>query len=368
MIKFFGLDRQYQCLKEEILHTTNEVLRSGQLLDGPYVKKFVSAVAERCNRTYAIAVNSCTQALEFVQHCHQYKSKKIANQVLIPNISFIATLNSTIRVGNQPVFCDTDSQGLMDLESFEHNLNQHGIDSIMYVNLFGNIIDYHKFINFTKFFNPNIFIIEDAAQSFGGSYNNIPSGKLGDVSCLSFDPTKNLANYGSGGMILLDDFEMYLYLINLRDNGKPSQYSICGTNSKMSELDSAHMLIKLKYFDQWQQRREDIANYYSKELCEIVQTPHISPNIKHAWHKYVIRYHDRSALQQQLIENNIDSKIHYTSTLHSTDLGINYANIQYSHMPSSTQFTKECLSLPIYPELLDAEVEKIVDVIKSYIL
>ena len=77
MIKFFGLDRQYQCLKEEILHTTNEVLRSGQVLDGPYVKKFESAVAERCNRTYAIAVNSCTQALEFVQHCHQYKSKKI---------------------------------------------------------------------------------------------------------------------------------------------------------------------------------------------------------------------------------------------------------------------------------------------------
>jgi len=366
VIKFFGLDRQYQSIKEEILHTTDEVLRTGQVLDGEYVTKFESAIANRCQRTYAIAVNSCTQALEFAQRYLQYKNKNLNNSILIPNISFVATINSVVHIQNRPILCDTDQGGILDLSGFKYNFQNFGIDAVMYVNLFGNIIDYYKLLTLTKFFNNDTFLIEDAAQSFGGSYKSIPSGKLGDVSCLSFDPTKNLSNYGSGGMLLTDDYEMLIFFLSLRDHGKASNHLISGTNSKMSELDSAHMLVKLQYFDQWQARRTQIANYYNQELVNKVQIPIVNDDVKHAWHKYVIRCHDRSALKQYLYQNQIETKIHYPSTLNDTFIGTSYTR-NTCYLENSIQFVKDCLSLPIYPELSDSEVEQVVTLIKNYI-
>ena len=365
MIKFFGLDRQYQNLKEEILDTTDQVLRTGRVLDGEYTRKFETAIGTRTQRTFAISVNSGSQALIFAQ---QYKQTLYAKEgiTLIPSISFIATLNSVLMVGNKPVFCDTNEAGLIDLETMDMSLNDAGVDNIMYVNLFGNIIDYDRFRTQTEFFGSDIFVIEDAAQSFGGFYKGIPSGKLGSVSCLSFDPTKNLPNYGSGGMLLTDDPDMYKFLKNLRDNGKESHHEIIGTNSKMSELDSACMLIKLKYFDSWQQRRRQIAEYYNKELSHIVETPKTTEHVDHAWHKYVIKVFQRSTLQDYLTKKNIETKIHYDKPLFETGLGFNYLNSLKQLYRESSIFCMRCLSLPIYPELSDSEVEYIVDTIKSY--
>jgi dTDP-4-amino-4,6-dideoxygalactose transaminase len=361
MIKFFGLDRQYQSLKEEILDATDQVLKTGLVLDGPFTKKFETAIALRTHRTYAIAVNSCTQALIFAQQCTNNQRK-----TLIPSISFIATLNSVLMTGNTPVFCNTDDQGLIDLESLDMNLNDAGIDTVMYVNLFGNVVDYDRFTTQTQFFNKDIFVIEDAAQSFGASYKGIPSGKLGTISCLSFDPTKNLPNYGSGGMLLTDDYQIYDKLRNLRDNGKYSQHELLGTNSKMSETDCASMLVKLKYFDSWQRRREDIAEYYTRELNNLVETPSVEHNVNHAWHKYVIKFFARNSLKEHLEKNNIETKIHYSQPLFDSNLGFSYVNSVKQLYRESSKFCMECLSLPIYPELTDAEVEKIVSVIENF--
>lgn len=366
MIKFFGLNRQYQNLREELADAAHEVLQSGQVLDGPHCKKFEKQIAYRCNRTYALTVNSGTQALIFAQQFSQSKTES-RDKILIPNLSFIATLNSVIFMGNTPIFCDVDKQGLLDINSLDFGLSNSGINAVMYVNLFGNIIDYNKFITQTKFFNKDLYIIEDAAQSFGASYKGIPSGKLGTVSCLSFDPTKNLPNYGSGGMILTDDKEIAEFIIDIRDNGKARGHIMPGTNSKMSEIDCAQMLVKLKYFDEWQRRRSEIASYYSENLENLVSVPEVSEHVIHAWHKYVIKYHDRNTLQQRLYENNIETKIHYNTPLHDTPLGFHHSGKIFA-FNESIAFTKECISLPIYPELTDSEVEHVVDVIKSYIL
>jgi dTDP-4-amino-4,6-dideoxygalactose transaminase len=218
----------------------------------------------------------------------------------------------------------------------------------------------------TDFFRagPHVPIVEDAAQSFGASYKGIPSGKLGEISCLSFDPTKNLPNYGSGGMILTDDEHIYNLAKGLRNNGLEPGVVVSGTNSKMSEIDCANMLVKLKYFDAWQKRRDEISKFYTDNLREYVQCPIVEPGIVHAWSKYVIRTPKRDALRVFMLNNGIDVKIHYQRAL--TDQLPFCTTIMPSNFTSARLFAAQTLSLPLYPELLDSEVELVVDSVKRF--
>lgn len=362
-IAFTGLQRQYQNLKEELLDATNRVLSSGQVLDGPYVNYLERQIARRCHRQYAIAVNSCTQALVFAQ-----TALGIDGKVVIPTQSFVATLNSVIMAGNVPVFCDVDDKAIMDLEMLSYGLTEADIKGVMYVNLFGNVIDYDRFKMMVEFFNPNreIAIIEDAAQSFGATYKGVPSGKLGDVSVLSFDPTKNLPNFGSGGMILTDSDEIASICYNLRDNGKLSNHIHPGTNSKMSEVDCAQLLVKLKYFDEWQRRRTEIADFYTEHLLSYVDPILPNEDVNHAWHKYVIRLNDRHNLMNYLEKHDIQTKIHYETPLFEHELAYDYYNYARDVFRLGTTHSRESLSLPIYPEMTDAEVETVAETIVEY--
>ena len=362
VIPFFGVHRQYNNLRKEILDITDRVYSTGRVLDGEYTREFEKQIAKRTHREYALAVNSGTQALIFSLFAtvnHRPYS------VLIPTLSFVATINSVLMNNLTPVFCDVDYKGLIDLDAYEHKLDT-SVGAVMYANLFGNCVDYDRFRIQTEFFNDNLKIIEDAAQSFGALYKGIPSGKMGHVSVLSFDPTKNLNNYGSGGMILTDDRDIYETCRALRDNGKPL-HDNAGTNSKMSEADCAQLLVKLKYFDSWQQRRTEIANYYIDQLyqyCDIL-TP--NEGVEHAWHKFVIRTENRSALMSHLSYQGIETKIHYDYALYDLGVGFNYVDYSRDLYTETSAFTRECLSLPIYPELTDAEVEIIIEKIKQYI-
>jgi dTDP-4-amino-4,6-dideoxygalactose transaminase len=215
------------------------------------------------------------------------------------------------------------------------------------------------------FSQKKLTIIEDAAQSFGARWNDRPSGSLGDISCLSFDPTKNLNNYGSGGMVLTDDHNQYINLQSLRDNGKRTDHVISGTNSKMSEVDCAHMLVKLKYFDEWQKRRQQIAEYYSEQLQDYVLTPEVDCLVEHAWSKYVCHHNERTMIMSMLAAEGIESKIHYSKPMHYEGVGL-MASIQNDNflLEGSEEFSKTTFSLPMYPELTDSEVESIVETVK----
>jgi dTDP-4-amino-4,6-dideoxygalactose transaminase len=362
IISFFGVDRQYKNLREEILDITDRVYSTGKVLDGEYTKEFETRIARRCNRGYALAVNSGTQALIFAQ---QTIIKSPPYSVLIPTISFAATINSVLMNGFTPVFCDVDYKGLIDLNSHEYKLDT-SVGAVMYANLFGNCIDYDRFRMQTEFFNDELIVIEDAAQSFGAYYKNIPSGKMGDISVLSFDPTKNLNNYGSGGMILTDDYEIYQTCLSLRDNGKMI-HDIPGTNSKMSEADCAQMLVKLNHFDSWQRRRSEIANYYIDQLYQYCDILIPNPDVTHAWSKFVLRTSNRNSLMHHLSLAGIEAKIHYATALYDLGVGFNYIDYSRDLYTETAAFTQECVSLPIYPELTDSEVETVTESIKQYI-
>lgn len=362
IIPFFGVSRQYATIKEELFNVMDYVYSSGKVLDGKYTEEFERQIARRCGRRYAVAVNSGTQALIFAQHVLFGKNVKI----LIPTISFVATINSVLMAGNDPVLCDTDNQALIDLESLDYAVKGAGIQGVMYVNIFGNTVDYDRFRMFTQFFNTDLKIIEDAAQSFGASYKGIPSGSMGDISILSFDPTKNLNNYGSGGMVLTDNMHDATTVRNLRDNGKLSDHDMTGTNSKMSESDCAQMLVKLRHFDKWQKRRADIAEYYNDNLPSWVDRPGVTDGTTHSWHKYVIKVQDRTSLQLHLSQLGIETKIHYEKPLYEHSVGYPYINYASELYREASAFCSECLSLPLFPELTDAEVETVVNSVKSY--
>jgi len=362
-IKFFGLDRMYSNLKAELLDAIDVVYTSGNALDGENTRKFEKSIASRCNRQYAVAVNSCTQALEFAcRYNTRIDNQSNSGNVAIPAISFPATYNAAKVATRDVVIYDVDKEGLLDL--YKLTTKEDNITTILYVNLYGNIIDYNKLKVLTEFFDKKMYVIEDAAQSFGASYNGIPSGKLGDVSCLSFDPTKNLPNFGSGGMLLCDTIDEANAFRDWRNNGKENHFMHIGTNSRMSEADCAQMLVKLKYFDLWQERRKQIAEYYSEQLSEVVRIPHVEPGVVHAWHKYVIHVADRHKLQHRLADKGIETRIHYDKSLTQLDSAFELFNEHKT--PNALSFVQTCLSLPIYPELSDSEVEYIADQINRH--
>jgi len=363
IIPFTGVARQYQTLREELLEVTDQVYTSGQMLDGDYTQNFEQEIAKRCHRRYAVAVGSGTQALVFAQQLLFQEPVKI----IIPTISFIATINAVLLNGNTPVLCDTDDQAMINLESMDYAIDAAGIQAVMYVNIFGNVVDYDRFYNICRFFNKDVKIIEDAAQSFGASYRGQPSGCLGDVSILSFDPTKNLPNYGSGGMVLVDNLADAKTIRDYRDNGKTNSHDITGTNSKMSEVDCAQMLVKLEHFDKWQRRRGQIANYYTQELKDVVDTPRVTEGAEHAWHKYVIKTVDRSGLLKHMTTRGIEVKVHYERPLYEYPVGYPYINYVAELYREASAFCVECLSLPIFPEMEDLEVERVVKTVKDYL-
>ena len=363
IIPFFGVARQYKNLREEILDASDKIYLTGQVLDGHYTSTFEREMAHRCDREFAVAVGSCTQGLIFSLQSGLTSDGK----VIIPAISFAATINATVMAGHTPVICDTDNNALIDLESLDFALTGSGVTAIMYANLFGNVVDWDRFKLQTNFFNDNMFIIEDAAQSFGASYKGRPSGSLGDCSVLSFDPTKNLNNYGSGGMVLTDDVEFAENIRDLRDNGKGSGHHYFGTNSKMSESDCAQMLVKLKYFDDWQTRRHEIADYYIRKLSKYVDVVLPGEGVVSSWHKFVIRLSERHGLRHHLALEGIETKIHYDKPLFELPIGFDYIDYARDPFREATAFSRECLSLPIYPELTDSEVERITESIDEYL-
>ena len=353
LIPYFGLDRQYKNLREEILDASDKVYSSGIMLDGAFVDTFEDEIEAYTGRTYAVAVNSCTTAL-FICYLY-YAAQCPGKSVALPALSFIATANAPAFPNWNLTFIDVDQNGILDLDKID--VHQDKIDVLSYVNLYGNVINYDKLTLVSSFFH-NLIVIEDAAQSFGASYKGIKSGKLGTVSVLSFDPTKNLANYGSGGMLLTDDPLLFQFARSFRNNGKGSDH--VGVNLRMSEADCAQMLVKLRHFDAWQERRAKIAQFYTDCLHPYVECPTVNQDVVHAWHKYVINTVDQFQIVNCLTNNQIESKVHYSRILPSLPMFSRDGD-----WPMASELTGTSVGLPIYPELLDSEVMRIVETIQK---
>lgn len=343
MIPHFGLKRQYKYLKDELLDATNHVLKSGQYLDGSYTREFENWLTHKTKTDYAITVHSGTQALEIIA---AFKKTTQHYNIIIPNISYPATLNAFVSQGFNITINDTDKYGILEVD---HDIPAN----YCLVGLYGR-----KPLHEVSFQDSRNFII-DGAQHWLVAENEIGIGMS-----ISFDPTKNLPSTGNGGAIVTNDKDLYDYAVLMRNNGKPD-FDFSGSNSKMSEQDCAQILVRTKYLDNWQTRREQIRQYYCRELREKVRC-FSDDNVPHANQKFVIYEPERrNSLHTYLMVSGIESKVHYDYTLGELQIA-NIIKNKPGPISCSYMLMKGVLSLPIYPELTDSEIEYISDTVKAF--
>ena len=347
-IPFTGIRKQYNNLRTEILDVTDEVLRSGQLMNGNYTAEFENWLAKKNSCKYAVTCHSGTQALEIIAEYYAtqtYLPKP--PRVLIPAMTYVATANAFIRAGWTVTIVDSDAYGQMDLKKIDR---EQSVQSIVAVGVYGQALNKHEYLN------NNSIVIEDGAQHWLSN----DCRRIGNVTAISFDPLKNLNNYGNGGAIVTDDVNLLDFARNWRNNGKPN-FQMIGTNSRMSEIDCAQMMVKTRYIDQWQKRRFKIAEYWTNRLSGTAIRSLINENNlqTHALNKFVVDVPNRDIVKRNLDIRRIESKILAWEPLHELPA---YAPFPGPDVLScASALSRRTICLPIYPELTDLEVEYIID-------
>jgi dTDP-4-amino-4,6-dideoxygalactose transaminase len=345
-IPFTGLKKQYNNLRTEILDVTDEVLRSGQLMAGNYTAEFENWLAKRNHSKYAVTCHSGSQALEIIAEFYRLQSSVNPPRAVVPAMTYVATANAFIRAGWEVWIADTDYHGLLDKKKIPNELS---IQATVLVGLYGAAV------NSDRFWATDL-IIEDGAQHWLS--NN--STRIGNATAVSFDPMKNLNAYGNGGAVVTDDIDLLEFAREWTNNGKPKHASI-GTNSRMSETESAQMMVKTRHIDAWQARRRVIAQYWMERLKKSgVRSLIDASNFEtHCYHKFVIDADNRDILARNLAIKGIETRVHYREPLHELPAYEKFVGPDILSVASA--LSRRVLSLPIYPELSDLEVEYIID-------
>jgi len=345
-IPFTGLKKQYNTLRTEILDVTDEVLRSGQLMQGNYTAEFENWLARKNHSSYAITCHSGSQALEIIAEFYRTQSGVNPPRVVVPSMTYVATANAFVRAGWDLYIADTDSHGLLDKSKIPPDLS---VQATALVGLYGAAV------NADSFWATDL-IIEDGAQHWLGN----KCARIGSATAISFDPMKNLNAYGNGGAVVTDDQKLAWFAREWTNNGKPNHLHI-GTNSRMSETESAQMLVKTRYIDTWQLRRKTITKYWIERLKKSgIRCLIDSNNFEtHCYHKFVIDIDNRDIVARNLAIKGIETRVHYKEPLHELPAYTKYVGPNILSVASA--LARRVLSLPIYPELSDLEVEYIID-------
>ena len=346
-IPFTGLKKQYNTLRSEILDVTDTVLRSGQLMSGNYTAEFENWLAQKNHSKYAVTCHSGTQALEIIAEYYRAQTSTNPPRVVIPSMTYVATANAFVRAGWEVWIADVDKYGLMDNK--KHVPVDLSVQATVLVGLYGAAV------NADRFWGTDL-IIEDGAQHWLSNKCN----RVGNATAISFDPMKNLNAYGNGGAVVTDDIDLLEYAREWINNGKP-RHTMIGTNSRMSEIDSAQMLVKTQYLDDWQARRRNISLYWVGRLKNTnIRSLITAQNFEtHAYHKFVIDIDSRDIVARNLELKGIETRVHYREPLHELPAYADHTGPNILSVASA--LSRRVLSLPLYPELTDLEVEYIID-------
>lgn len=349
--------------KRELLQGLIETLASGDFILGPQVNKFENNFAKYLGAKYCIGVGN---GLEAIQISLMALEIGVDDEVITTPVSAVATTLAILAVGAKPVFVDTDMNGLIDTDLISHAMTKK-TKAILPVHLYGNPVNVDKIQTICK--ENNLFIIEDAAQAHGTTFNNKKLGTFGDFGCFSFYPTKNLGAFGDGGAIVTDNKKLALICREIRDYGQQKKYlhKRYGLNSRLDEIQAAFLNTKLGYLEKENAKRRILAKRYFKCLSNIPDIEMVKPqNIDDAnFHIFVIKTKKRNQLKKYLAENGIQTLIHYPVIIPNQP----FFKKKYgeTYLPSATDFVKTCLSLPLNPNLTFKEVDFICSkIVKFY--
>jgi dTDP-4-amino-4,6-dideoxygalactose transaminase len=362
-IPFLDLKGQYLQIKQEVLKAIEEVFERTAYSNAFSVQNFEKEFATYCGTEYAIAVNSGTSALHLAMIALGIGP---GDEVIIPANTFIATAWGSIYVGATPVFVDCDPETWqIDAKAIEQKISNK-TKAIIGVHLYGQPFDIDVVKSLAV--NYGLFLVEDAAQAHGSKYKGTNVGKFGEMACFSHYPAKNLGSFGEGGSITTNNNAYYERICKLRVHSSHGKYyhDEIGFNMRMGGVEGAVLSIKLRYLDVWNTRRKEIANmYFSK-----IKNPKIKMQRQPEWaesnfHLFVITTTDRERLQQYLIENKVFPGLHYPVPCH---LQKAFSHLKYKkgNIPNAEYLADHCLTLPMFPELSNDDVEYVIRLLNSF--
>lgn len=358
------LTRQNKALKSQISKAISVIFKNCDFILGQDVKLFEQEVANYCQVQEAIGVASGTDALVLSLLSLGIKA---GDEVITTPFTFIATAEAIVRAGARPVFCDIKPDTYnIDEDKLESLINPK-TKAILVVHLYGLPCNMDKIMAIAR--SRNLKVVEDCAQSLGSIYKDKKVGSFGDISALSFFPSKNLGCFGDGGMVLTNDKELAVKVRLMRNHGSADKYRYVmhGFNSRLDTIQAAILRIKLTKLDNWIESRRRCAFLYKKYLegAKGLVLPVEPEGCVSSYNYYTLRItnNKRQAVQDALKNKNISSAVYYPLSLHLQDVFKNL-NYKFGDFTCAEKAQEEALSLPMYPELKESQIKKIAKIIK----
>lgn len=363
IIPLVDLTRQHKLLQKKIESSMKKVMNTGDFILGTQLTLLEKEFAKYCQVKYAIGVASGTDAILLALRALGIGQ---GNEVLIPVNTFIGTALPVLYVGGVPVFVDIDKDTFnIDVEKIEERITKK-TKAIIVVHLYGLVADMSAILSLARKYK--LYVIEDAAQAHGSEYKKRGAGAFGDIACFSFYPGKNLGAYGDAGIVTTNSKSLSRKIKILRNVGQEEKYDhkVLGYNSRLDTLQAAILRIKLPHLNQWNRKRKKLAALYNKLLSDLdIVTPNEPEGFIHNYHLYVIRVKKRDALYSFLRIRGIRCGIHYPIPLHLQTCmkPLGYTKGEF---PVAEMYAREIISLPMFPELTNKEIEQVVSQIKKF--
>lgn len=370
-IPFINLQAQYQKNKAELDDAIHRVLDHGQYIMGPEVHELEQQLADYVGVKHALACSSGTDALVLPLMAKQLSSN---DAIFTTPFTFFASAESISLAGATPVFVDIDPHTYnIDPEQLERKIAETIKEGkltpkgIIPVDLFGLAADYQNINAIAK--RHDLFVLEDAAQSFAAPYHGAKACSLGDVAATSFYPAKPLGCYGDGGAVFTDDSQLYEELVSLRVHGQGKsgdKYDNIriGLNARMDTIQAAVLLEKLKFYDEEIALRNQVANLYTERLSEYVKTPFIPDNQTSVWAQYSVQSPKRQHILDALSASGIPTAVFYPTPIHLSS-AYHHLGHQKGDFPVSEGISKQIFSLPMHPYLTENDITQICDIIRA---
>ena len=361
-IPMLDLKAQYRAIKPELDAAVHEVLESGHFALGPAVVAFEQRFAAYCGVREAIGVNSGTSALHLALLAAGVGP---GDEVITTPFTFVATIAAIEYAGATPVFVDVDpAYYTLDPDKLEAAITRR-TRAIVPVHLYGQPADMDPILAMARV--RNLAVIEDACQAHGAEYHGRRCGSMGVIGCFSFYPGKNLGACGEGGAIVTSDPELAATMRSLRAWGEDTRYvhTRRGFNYRMDGLQGAVLGVKLRHLDAWTEARRQRADVYARHLAGTAAViPQVRAGVRHVYHQFVVRVSNRDAVRAQLTAAGVQTGIHYPIPLH---LQPAYRDLGYKEgdCPVAERIAAEVLSLPLYPELTDGQIEVVAGIIRA---
>ncbi len=364
-IPLVDLKAQYAAIKPEIDAAIQRVIGNASFILGKEVSEFETNFAAFCRAKHCVGLDSGTAALHLALLLCDVKP---GDEVITTTHTFVATAEGISVIGARPVLVDIDPRTYnLDPRAVERAITPR-TKAIIPVHLYGQPAEMDPILEIAR--TRNLRVIEDAAQAHGAEYRGKRAGTMGDIACFSFFPSKNLGAYGDAGALVTNDDELAARARLLRDHGRRDKYEhlVVGYGYRLDALQAAILGAKLPHLDAWNARRRAIADYYTELLTNsAVVPPYVPPHISPVYHIYAVRVPsgNRDGLRAHLKSRGIETGIHYPIPLHLQPVNANLG-YQRGDFPHAEQVADEELSLPMYPELSDQQVEMIAEAVRSY--